>query len=665
MPEKNILGDFLAPITTAFTQQFKEMFGTLNEFIAASIPSVQYFKSVTESFKIQETLARSSLDYSKALDFLTGQLDRVEGSRVENMKEVVANFEAGIRTTGDDLLTLQSELRRTGVDTQLSRKVFSELYGITGGNVQSQNMLAKVVRETSKSQLVSMDTLVKALDSVSDEMRTTSIIAGDPTRVDRITTAMAGMAASLPEGMRSELLKFIMSTENYSNRLMTGTEDIVQAIKTETDVAKLPALLEQLYSQLGSSLDSLTSGSDEFTKTLILERLGLGALYASQSTVQKLVEQQKLTGKASSDQFAKFAADTDAVSKTMKSTLEMERRKKGEGGMDELTGMKDAINLTTGSLNGLKVVTDTISPVFEELAKLLKNNLIGGPKPGAANLPNAGLPLVAMNPQAVQAYRDAIQELNQGKDKLKLLHQEYAQGTIGINEFNKGVQRLLKDLNNLAGSTTMTKLAGVIERQLETYDENLGRSSASLTKFIDDLKTNSNFQFYREKNMGTEDFFGELSKRNIQLNKEQKDQFEKDFLSLRKQSKDIEESYAWADAQQRIVELNNKATKEIIGKLNALNALNLAAKENIDEGTERKARARQYSEDLNSKLFNFIEITTEAQRTQKLNNKNIEDIARVLKSHATLLEGIVKVPGIGDNLMIGVGASLLSQREPQ
>lgn len=657
------LSNFIAPITTAFSQQFKEMFGTLNEYIAASIPSVQYFKSVTESFKIQETLARSSLDYSKALDFLTGQLDRVEGSRLENMKEVVANFEAGIRTTGDDLLTLQSELRRTGVDTQLSRKVFSELYGITGGNVQSQNMLAKVVRDTSKSQLVSMDTLVKALDSVSDEMRTTSIIAGDPTRVDRITTAMAGMAASLPEGMRSELLKFIMSTENYSNRLMTGTEDIVQAIKTETDVAKLPALLEQLYSQLGSSLDSLTSGSDEFTKTLVLERLGLGALYASQSTVQKLVEEQKRTGKASLDGFAKSAADTDAVNKTMKSVLEAERRKTAApGGMDELTGMREAVQLTTGALNSLGAVVGIVEPAFKGIANALRGGIKGQAEVFQA--PKAGLDPLAI--QTGQEYKKVIDDLTEGRQKILILNEQYRSGAIDLTKFNQEIAKASDELNKSYTSRS-NKIISDLESSFETLSENLERSHDSLAQFNEDVKAGitpgGGYTFYDPKEENR--FFNEAILAKVKFNEEQIKSFKDIFLQAQKTAKKIETTEPQANQVVALIKLNEQTQQLINTKINDLVEFSKNQSEKIDTVEERKKLAKDYSDDLYRRVADFIEITTEAQRTQKLNNKNIEDIARVLKSHATLLEGIVKVPGIGDNLMIGVGASLLSQREPQ
>jgi len=652
------IDQLVAPITTAFSQQFKEMFSTLNEYISASIPSIQYFKSVTESFKIQETLARSSLDYSKALTFLENQLNRTEGSRLENMKEVVANFDSGIRATGDELLSLQSELRRTGVDTQLSRKVFTDLYGMTGGSVKAQDQLARSLRETSKNQLVSINSLVKALDAISEEMQINSIIANDPARAERITNAMAGMAIALPENMRSELLKFIISTDQYSNRLMTGTEEIVQAIKTESDVAKLPGLLEQLYSKLGSSLDTLTGGTSEFVKTRILENLNLKTLYAAQQTVQNLTEQQKITGPGADDAFAKFTADANAVDKTMKSVIEEERRKSNNN-LDELTGMKDAIQLTTGALKGLGTVTEALAPAFDLIAEGLKRVV---PQVQAQqNFQNANFAL--KDPELLENYTKVIEELNKGKKDIVSLNEQYSAGAINLQSFNAEMDTLLRSLRSKEGSPIVD--AGKdIELALTILDENLLKSSDSLGQFINDIKDQKiNFVF---SNLDDEaKFFNQLNKRNIRLNEDQTNQFKNLFEETNKKFKKIEKTNEGQDQFTEKAKLERNVEIDVIAKLNVLLASMLNARKNIDEDSERKNLSNSLKKDLSDTLERFINLTTESQRTQKLNSDNVERITNVLRSHAILLEGIMKVPAVGDNTLIGVGQGLTSMREPQ
>lgn len=647
----NPIDALVQPITSAFSQQFKEMFGTLNEFIAASMPSANYLRSLTQSFKIQETLARSSLDYTKALTFLEDQLDKTQGSRVENFKEITANFNSGIRRTGNELLGLQSELRRTGVDTSVSRKVFSELFAQTGGNIKSQDLLAKIIKDTSKNQLVGIDKLVEAMNSVSQEFREASVITGDPTRADRFAVAMQGLAKNLPQGMQNELLKFVMSTDRFSTRLMTGTEDLVRQLNMAQDPKEQQNLMKLIVETARQRLDEISNTSDETTKRMILEGQGLASLYASLTSFDQLIKETERGGVGVSEEFARAAADQNAINKTMLSQIEETRRTPTPGQAGELEGLKNAADLTKGIIQNLGSITSLLEPAFQTLVAGF--SAVNAPSQAASQGVMASqiqFPDITPIKIQLEEFEDSIDYTKKGLNG--------AGG--GIAEFTTRAVLAAKHLQD-AFDTNIHNIEWTLNQGLKSMSEELLVQSNNLQLFNNKFKT-MNFDFYTQS--GEQAVKNLMQQYNLSFDDAQTKEISKIFENSRETYEELKRSLTSQSLLPKELEKLNRETASLLsGKMNELASIASTKREDIDTEQERKQLQVQFFRSQQGMIDELI-------RLQGLPNKDTQEvmirmdaILKALAAQQKFISDQLKLPLISAEPLAGVGAAFATGKQ--
>lgn len=219
------------PLIGSLIDELKKSFKPFGEFLTNITPVTAYLKQLTTQLQNQEIFARSNIDIAKVNKIFGQQIQSVGGNYAENLKQVAVNFDAGIRNTGSKLLTLQKELRQTGVDTTQSAAVFADLYGLTGGNTESLDKLSDTILDANKSQQISISQFIEGISKISQELKDISVLADDPMLATNIRTALEQTATTLPEASKAIITDLLLSNKYWPERIRFGLQPMIEEFR--------------------------------------------------------------------------------------------------------------------------------------------------------------------------------------------------------------------------------------------------------------------------------------------------------------------------------------------------------------------------------------------------------------------------------------------------
>lgn len=219
------------PLIGSLIDELKKSFKPFGEFLTNITPVTAYLKQLTTQLQNQEIFARSNIDIAKVNKIFGQQIQSVGGNYAENLKQVAVNFDAGIRNTGSKLLTLQKELRQTGVDTTESAAVFAELYGLTGGNTESLDKLSQTILDANKSQQISISQFIDGISKISQELKDMSVLADDPLLATNIRKTLVETATTLPEASKAIITDLLLSNKYWPERIRFGLQPMIEEFR--------------------------------------------------------------------------------------------------------------------------------------------------------------------------------------------------------------------------------------------------------------------------------------------------------------------------------------------------------------------------------------------------------------------------------------------------
>lgn len=639
-----MLEGLFAPVLNSFSQQFKDIFSTLNEYISASIPSVNYFKTIADSSKIQEVLSRSNLNYTKALDSLQLVLQKSKGDIGENMKEIVANFESGIRDTGDELLALQSEMRRSGQDTQKTRAVFTQLYQITGGSLNAQNDLAASLRKSSKEQSISMDKFISGMKSMSQDMTDLSIVIGDPTRGIKISEDLINLTKGLDERSQQIIARFLMAPESLGQRITLGIDRLQEQYNQEKDSERKRILMSEILKKSVERAEQVFGGGTEDSRGRALTNAGLLSVVAALKTATQLTEASRLgsvEGGEVRNSLERIAGGQDEINKTIKSQAEERRRNQTLEGVDQFQALKEGMEFTNKAMQGLGVVSEKLGWIFDKITETVRPLIVDTNKKENPVFVRDALEMSTLSLQefghevdsvrfGLEALKDMLPQARQEdiKRQLSRMEQELRQEKlISEQELKINLNRRLQNFENLEKSLTDT--------QNTLLRMNVDSNTTSL---FGDTRFNA--------------LIGDLETGGYSLSKEKRQEMEELQKSFKDRYQTIKDRYTYGantdKERKEMTDLNNQFKLQMAALIGDLLKETKREKEKIDESDEREKI-------IADNFKNAKELIQELADIQKRDKVSLDDILAAIKKQQEVQDKLIKivadygkVPLIGD-----------------
>jgi len=571
--------DTTNPLIGSLIDELKKSFKPFGEFLANITPATAYLKQLSTQLQNQEIFARSNIDIAKVNKIFGQQIQSVGGNYAENLKQVAVNFDTGIRNTGSKLLTLQKELRQTGVDTTQSAAVFAELYGLTGGNTESLDKLSDTILDANKSQQISISQFIEGISKISQELKDISVLADDPMLATNIRTALEQTATTLPEASKAIITDLLLSNKYWPERIRFGLQPMIEEFRKASpeEMAKMfPDILRTAQERMSQAYGLRGVEQLEQRRAILGD---FTPLYASLTTAVNNLNDG--TGKIK-DVVANVAA---GAGPTLTSKLE------------EALSKTLMTNLFPNKLGGMPAGEAAIEGV-QNISKLFDNmqeGFVGGALGIATTVLTAPIELM-------------INGMNAAANMGNLFGNNVQQGGIAMQNaipqvqgFSSEIEIAAKELTNFAGS--VQDLNNLIESlktaQAPTKQQFIGQATVTEQNLKNVAQSISN-TFETETNLALKNKFSSLIPNQTNLPgfaQEFAEQFSKTYnipldtratTKLEQYASDVNNGLRKDSEENRIL-----FARDIIGYFK--NEL-VSAYRRIDEESEKEAYAQQAME---------------------------------------------------------------------
>jgi len=259
----------LAPLTAGIG----ELKQAIMQNITAFNPLTALTKAFNEGMKMQEKALSMSVNLDKTSTEVKKLREQgaVQLSTMEAQKNILLNFNQGIRVNSGALASMQEQFRVTGQNEVLLRKTMADLMYATKDDYALQTKILKNARELADSRLVSEEKLMEALNGLNKETLGIASLTNQTEQLGNVAMAVQAAAAG---GLQSSDINaitdilFSQKSEAIRMREILGVQqesfEDLKNLSPEEQAQKISEMSQNVIDRLGQITGNQKRSTEEF-----------------------------------------------------------------------------------------------------------------------------------------------------------------------------------------------------------------------------------------------------------------------------------------------------------------------------------------------------------------------------------------------------------------